>query len=32
VVVLGGAGVEFGYTALNRVFGHLQRGARLVAI
>ncbi|MFF4394641.1 HAD-IIA family hydrolase [Streptomyces sp. NPDC001480] len=32
VVVVGGAGPEFGYTALNRVFGHLQRGARLVAM
>jgi HAD superfamily hydrolase (TIGR01458 family) len=32
VVVVGGAGVEFGYAALNRVFGHLQRGARLVAM
>jgi HAD superfamily hydrolase (TIGR01458 family) len=32
VVVLGGAGVEFSYTALNRTFGHLRRGARLVAM
>jgi HAD superfamily hydrolase (TIGR01458 family) len=32
VVVLGGAGPEFGYTALNQAFGHLQRGARLVAM
>jgi HAD superfamily hydrolase (TIGR01458 family) len=32
VVVVGGAGPEFGYTALNRAFGHLQRGARLVAV
>ncbi|MFF0221200.1 HAD-IIA family hydrolase [Streptomyces sp. NPDC004629] len=32
VVVVGGAGPEFGYAALNRVFGHLQRGARLVAM
>ncbi|GKQ38871.1 HAD-IIA family hydrolase [Streptomyces sp. A012304] len=32
VVVLGGAGPEFGYAALDRVFGHLQRGARLVAM
>lgn len=32
VVVLGGAGPEFGYAALNRAFGHLQRGARLVAM
>ncbi|MFE2984932.1 HAD-IIA family hydrolase [Streptomyces sp. NPDC059262] len=32
VVVVGGAGDEFGYTALNRVFHHLQRGAHLVAM
>ncbi|MFI9803293.1 HAD-IIA family hydrolase [Streptomyces sp. NPDC052301] len=32
VVVLGGAGPEFDYTALNRAFGFLQRGARLVAM
>ncbi|MGP3950078.1 HAD-IIA family hydrolase [Streptomyces sp. 7N604] len=32
VVVVGGAGPEFGYAQLNRVFGHLQRGARLVAM
>jgi HAD superfamily hydrolase (TIGR01458 family) len=32
VVVLGGAGPEFDYPALNRAFGHLQRGARLVAM
>ncbi|MFI7407753.1 HAD-IIA family hydrolase [Streptomyces sp. NPDC049627] len=32
VVVLGGAGPEFGYAALNRAFGHVQRGARLVAM
>ncbi|MER5547897.1 TIGR01458 family HAD-type hydrolase [Streptomyces sp. NPDC002589] len=32
VVVLGGAGPEFDYAALNRAFGHLQRGARLVAM
>ncbi|WP_151475929.1 HAD-IIA family hydrolase [Streptomyces albicerus] len=32
VVVVGGAGPEFDYTALNRAFGHLQRGARLVAM
>ncbi|MGX1273597.1 HAD-IIA family hydrolase [Streptomyces phaeoluteigriseus] len=32
VVVLGGAGPEFGYEALDRVFGHLRRGARLVAM
>ena len=32
VVILGGAGPEFDYPALNRAFGHLQRGARLVAM
>jgi HAD superfamily hydrolase (TIGR01458 family) len=32
VVVVGGAGPEFGYPALDRAFGHLQRGARLVAM
>ncbi|MFD0318544.1 HAD-IIA family hydrolase [Streptomyces flavalbus] len=32
VVLVGGAGPEFGYAALNRAFGHLQRGARLVAM
>ncbi|WP_416986434.1 HAD-IIA family hydrolase [Streptomyces sp. T028] len=32
VVVVGGAGPEFGYAALDRAFGHLQRGARLVAM
>lgn len=32
VIVLGGAGPEFGYPALNRAFRHLQRGARLVAM
>lgn len=32
VVVFGGAGPEFDYAALNRAFGHLQRGARLVAM
>ncbi|MFI6436693.1 TIGR01458 family HAD-type hydrolase [Streptomyces sp. NPDC050759] len=32
VVVLGGAGPEFGYAALNQAFAHLQRGARLVAM
>jgi HAD superfamily hydrolase (TIGR01458 family) len=32
VVILGGAGPEFSYQALNRVFGHLQAGARLVAM
>ena len=32
VVVIGGAGPEFSYQALNRAFGHLRRGARLVAM
>ncbi|MFC5805139.1 HAD-IIA family hydrolase [Streptomyces formicae] len=32
VIVVGGAGPEFGYAALNRAFTHLQRGARLVAM
>ncbi|MDN3025526.1 HAD-IIA family hydrolase [Streptomyces sp. S.PB5] len=32
VVIVGGAGPEFDYAALNGVFGHLQRGARLVAM
>ncbi|MFE7777047.1 HAD-IIA family hydrolase [Streptomyces sp. NPDC057445] len=32
VVVVGGAGPEFGYEALNRAFAHLQKGARLVAM
>ncbi|MGG7575191.1 HAD-IIA family hydrolase [Streptomyces sirii] len=32
VVVLGGAGEEFDYPALNAVFGYLRRGARLVAM
>jgi HAD superfamily hydrolase (TIGR01458 family) len=32
VVVLGGAGPEFDYETLNRVFAHLQRGAALVAM
>ncbi|MFF4604747.1 HAD-IIA family hydrolase [Streptomyces sp. NPDC001339] len=32
VVVLGGAGEEFGYPALNAAFRHLQRGARLIAM
>lgn len=32
VVVVGGAGEEFGYAALNRAFGQLRRGARLVAM
>ncbi|MFH9002455.1 HAD-IIA family hydrolase [Streptomyces afghaniensis] len=32
VVLIGGAGPEFDYAALDRAFGHLQRGARLVAM
>ncbi|MGW2741474.1 TIGR01458 family HAD-type hydrolase [Streptomyces sp. NPDC001450] len=32
VVVLGGAGPEFDYAALNRAFGYLQQGARLLAV
>jgi HAD superfamily hydrolase (TIGR01458 family) len=32
VVVVGGAGPEFGYAALDEVFGHLQRGAELFAM
>ncbi|MEW2131971.1 HAD-IIA family hydrolase [Streptomyces sp. NPDC005435] len=32
VVLVGGAGPEFGYAAVNRAFGHLRRGARLVAL
>ena len=32
VVLVGGAGPEFSYYALNQAFGHLQRGARLVAM
>ncbi|WP_031481148.1 HAD-IIA family hydrolase [Streptomyces bicolor] len=32
VVVIGGAGPEFGYAVLNRAFGQVQRGARLVAM
>jgi HAD superfamily hydrolase (TIGR01458 family) len=32
VVLLGGAGPEFSYQALNQAFGHLQRGAALVAM
>lgn len=32
VVVVGGAGPEFDYAALNRAFGHVRRGARLVAM
>ena len=32
VVLVGEAGPEFSYQALNQAFGHLQRGARLVAM
>jgi HAD superfamily hydrolase (TIGR01458 family) len=32
VVLLGAAGPQFGYAALNRVFAHLRRGAHLVAM
>jgi HAD superfamily hydrolase (TIGR01458 family) len=32
VVILGGAGPEFSYPALNRMFGYLLGGARLVAM
>jgi HAD superfamily hydrolase (TIGR01458 family) len=32
VVLVGGAGPEFSYQALNRAFGHLQGGAALVAM
>jgi HAD superfamily hydrolase (TIGR01458 family) len=32
VVLLGGAGPEFSYAALNQAFGHLQAGALLVAM
>ena len=32
VVLTGGAGPEFSYRAMNAAFGHLQRGARLVAM
>ena len=32
VVVVGGAGPEFSYDALNAAFGHVQRGASLVAM
>lgn len=32
LVLVGGAGPEFSYQALNAAFGHLQRGARLVAM
>jgi HAD superfamily hydrolase (TIGR01458 family) len=32
VVILGGAGPEFSYAALNQAFGHVMGGARLVAM
>jgi HAD superfamily hydrolase (TIGR01458 family) len=32
VVLTGGAGDEYSYAALNEVFGHLQRGAELMAM
>jgi HAD superfamily hydrolase (TIGR01458 family) len=32
VVVIGGAGAQFSYRALNGAFGHLQSGAKLVAM
>lgn len=32
VAILGGAGPEFSYAALNRIFGYLLAGARLVAM
>jgi HAD superfamily hydrolase (TIGR01458 family) len=32
VVLVGGAGPEFSYQALNRAFGHLRDGAKLVAM
>lgn len=32
IVLIGGAGPEFGYRALDEVFGHLQHGARLLAL
>jgi len=32
VVILGGAGPEFSYAALNRIFGYLRGGAALVAM
>jgi HAD superfamily hydrolase (TIGR01458 family) len=32
VVILGGAGPEFSYDALNRVFAHLRGGAKLIAM
>ena len=31
-MLVGGAGPEFSYQALNQAFSHLQRGARLVAM
>jgi len=32
VVLVGGAGPEFSYQALNAAFGHLERGAKLIAM
>jgi HAD superfamily hydrolase (TIGR01458 family) len=32
IVLIGGAGPEFGYQALNEAFGYLQQGARLLAL
>jgi hypothetical protein len=32
VIIIGGAGTEFSYAALNRAFAHLRNGARLVAM
>jgi HAD superfamily hydrolase (TIGR01458 family) len=32
IVLVGGVGPEFGYQALNEAFGHLQDGARLLAL
>jgi HAD superfamily hydrolase (TIGR01458 family) len=32
VILIGGAGPEFSYAALNEVFAHVQRGARLIAM
>jgi HAD superfamily hydrolase (TIGR01458 family) len=32
IVLVGGAGVEFDYQAVNEVFGYLQKGARLLAL
>lgn len=32
VILTGGAGPEFDYVTLNRVFGHLQRGAELLSM